>query len=144
MYQILRDCQIYLNKKLEARFPNIKLTFYYNESDFIELERKLDSIFGRTPNTRAIEYKLGDDYAIALNIQNHLIRNKENFIVNLCESYIEELVHIIENEKSETQIHDLVCSMLEGFLETRLPEEVKSERLRIAKKIDESKKRNAR
>jgi hypothetical protein len=139
MSRLFRDCQVYLNGKLGACFPDIRLTFYYNTSDFLELEKKLDLIFGVTPHRQAVVYKLAGEIHIGIDVHDHLIGNEESFVANLCTSYIEELVHIIEPRKSEVDIHEIVCSMIEGFHEMPLTEEIKKERLRIAKEIDESK-----
>jgi hypothetical protein len=134
---ILRDCQIYLNKQLGAEFPNFTLIFVYNKDQFDEWLKKLEKIFGKTPYSRATIFKLRYENPIMLiNVQDHLVGKPMQFIIDISISFIEELVHLADSEKSETEIHDLVCSMIEGFLEMRLPESVKQERLRIAKEYD--------
>lgn len=136
MLRIFKDCEAYLKKELGASFPNMQLTFFYNKDEYIKQLKKLDLIFGRPrPYTKAITFNLGTGANIYINVQDHF---KGDFVVNLCVSFIEELVHIIDPAKSETQIHDIVCSMLEGFLEVKLPESVKDERLRYSKECDET------
>jgi hypothetical protein len=137
MCQIFRDCKIYLNKELGVSFPNILLIFIYNEDEYAELVKKLNSITGKRPYSKAILFGSRREPKIYINVQDHRNGKPINFIINLCVSFIEELVHIIDLSKSEQQIHDLVCSMLEGFLETKLPENVKQARLRYAKEFDE-------
>ena len=132
--RIFKDCRVYLKNELGASFPDIQLTFFYNKDEYIKRLKELDLSFGRTRlYTMAQTFNLGAGYNIYISIQDHF---KGDFVVNLCVSFIEELIHIIDHKKSEMQIHDTVCSMLEGFLEVKLSEEIKNERLRYSKKCE--------
>lgn len=134
MLRIFKDCQVYLNKELGVSFPYIMpLTFFYNKEEYIKRLKELDLFFGRTrPYTKALTVNLGTGANIYISIQDHF---KGDFVVNLCVSFIEELLHITDPTKSEIQIHDTVCSMLEGFLEVKLPENIKNERLRYTRYV---------
>lgn len=133
MFRILKDCEIYLGKELGANFPSMQLTYYYNKDEYIKMSKKLDLIFGTRPYTIAQAFNLGSGVNIIISIQDCL---KGNFVANLCISFIEELIHIMDSTKSELQIHDIVCSMLEGFLEVKIPENIKNERLRYSKECE--------
>jgi len=134
--RIFKDCKVYLSKKLGASFPDILLTFFYNKDEYSKRLSDLDMFFGQSrPYTNTITFNLGTGVNIYINIQDHL---EGDLIVNLCSSFIEELIHIIDPTKSETQIHNTVCFMLEGFLEMKLSESIKNERLRYSKECDET------
>ena len=64
------------------------------------------------------------------------------FIANLSISYIEELIHASDHTKTETQIQEIVCSAIEGFLEIKLPNALKQYRLSYAKTCDDIQSKN--
>lgn len=62
-----------------------------------------------------------------------------NFLINLIDCYVEELIHAADPSKSETEIHQTVCEAIEGFAEIKLTEEIKKNRLEYAKEVDSKK-----
>lgn len=119
---------------MEQISKDIRLTFFYNKNEYIKRLKDLDLFFGRTrPYTKALTFNIGSGANIYISIRDHF---KGDFVVNLCASFIEELIHLTDTIKSETQIHNTVCSILEGFLEVKLPENTKNERLRYSKECD--------
>jgi hypothetical protein len=74
---------------------------------------------------------------VVIDFQSHFEGYKPlEFIANLCVSYIEELVHASDSTKTETQIQEIVCSAIEGFLEIKLSDSLKQYRLKYAKTSD--------
>jgi len=47
------------------------------------------------------------------------------FILNITQTYLHEILHILFPQKDEQEIYDLQCSLLESFLGISLPEEMK-------------------
>jgi hypothetical protein len=47
------------------------------------------------------------------------------FAINLVETYLHEILHIVFPEKEEQEIHDLQCPLVEKFLGIELPKETK-------------------
>jgi len=47
------------------------------------------------------------------------------FILNITQTYLHEILHIMFPQKYEQEIYDLQCSLLESFLGIKLPEEKK-------------------
>lgn len=136
--RIFSDCMDYLKTTLNAGFPNLVLNLI-NHKKYTELCDRLDMLFGVIPRTKAIIVGSGPIAHVCIDFQNHFKGKPNEFIVNLCTSYIEELIHSVSPLKSETQIHEVVCSAIEGFLEVKLPNCVKEERLKYAKTCDEIK-----
>ena len=132
MGSIFTDALEYLNKEQKFEFPEIKLTYYYRQDEYKDLIKRLSESFGKKPYRRAIVMRTDEGANIYINVIDHWSDTPVDFIINLCSSFIEELVHIIY-----IQIQDIVCTMLEGFIEVRLPEKVKEARLRNSKKYDE-------
>ena len=82
--------------------------------------------------------RANEEINVYINVMDHWSDTSVDFLINLCSSFIEELVHVTYPTRSETQIQDIVSSMLEGFIEVKLPDEVKEARLKNSKKYDES------
>jgi hypothetical protein len=127
-----------LDKEQKFTFPEIKLTYYYRQEEYDDLIRRLGESFGKKPCRRAMVVRTNEGINIYINVMDHWSDTSIDFLINLSSSFIEELVHIIYPMRSETQIQDIVCTMLEGFIEVKLPDEVKEARLKNSKKYDES------
>jgi hypothetical protein len=132
MLKLFSDCMDYLKKVLDVDFPNIMLKIIYKKEEYDELCRKLDRLLPK-PRTKAITVICGSQAFIYIDFQSHFKNKPLDFITNLSVSYLEELVHVVNPNKSETEIQELVCSLIEGFLEVKLPDEVKQERLKRAR-----------
>jgi len=133
--RIFSDCMNYLKKTLNASFPNLVLNLI-NHKEYTELCDRLDMLFGVIPRTKAIIVCFGPIPHVCVDFQNYFKGKPIESVFNLCTSYIEELIHSANPHKSETQIHEVACSAIEGFLEIKLPNCVKEERLKYAKKCD--------
>ena len=131
-FKLFSDSMDYLRKGSNVRFPNITLKIIYKKEEFDELCRKLDQVIPK-PRTKAITVICGSQAFIYIDFQSHFKGAPIDFITNLSISYLEELVHVVNPNKSETEIQELVCSVIEGFLEIKLPDEVKQERLKQAR-----------
>jgi len=136
--RIFSDCMEYLKTTLNISFPNLVLNLI-NHKEYTELFDRLDMLFGFIPRTKAIIFRLGSIVNVCIDFDSHFKGKPSQFIANLCVSYIEELIHSANPLKSETQIQEVVCSAIEGFLEIKLPDCVKEERLKYAKTCDEIK-----
>jgi hypothetical protein len=132
MFKLFSDCMNYLKKVLDVDFPNIMLKIIYKKEEYDELCRKLDRVLLK-PRTKAITVICGSQAFIYIDFQSHFKNKPLDFITNLSVSYLEELVHVVNPNKSETEIQELVSSVIEGFLEVKLPDEVKQERLKRAR-----------
>ena len=135
MCRVFEDCINYLKKVLRVAFPDIGLVIYYKPKEYAELCKKLDEMLGPKPYRKATIVGYGFKAVIHIDFQRHFPTKPIDFIINLSISYLEELVHYTDPSKSETEIHELVCSVVEGFLEIKLPENVKQERLKLARKV---------
>jgi len=138
--RIFSDCIEYLKTALNASFPNLVLNLI-NHKEYTELCDRLDTLFGVILRRKAFILGSGPIAHVCIDFQSHFKGKPIEFVVNLCTSYIEELIHSVNPLKSETQIHEVVCSGIEGFLEIKLPNCVKEERLKYAKTCDEIKHR---
>ena len=139
--KIFSDCMEYLKTTLNVSFPNLVLNIV-NHKEYTELCNKLDILLGVRPRTNA--FTLFSSHSIPsvyIDFENHFKNKQIDFIANLCTSYIEELIHSASPLKSESQIHEVACSAVEGFIEIKLPDFVKEERLKYAKKCDEIKQK---
>ena len=56
-----------------------------------------------------------------------LLKNKgyQSFIITLADNYLHELVHYFYGSKTEEEVHDTQCKLLESFLGVILPTEAK-------------------
>jgi hypothetical protein len=136
---IFRDSMNYLKKELEVIFPDIRINYIYRQSEYHDLFRRLDEIFGKKPYTNAVTVGSPDGNDIYINVKGLFGGQPADFIVNLCLSFIEGLIHIAYPRKSETQVHDIVCTIVEEFIEIKLPDDVKEARMKYSKELDESK-----
>jgi hypothetical protein len=134
------DCAHFLKEKMKLNFPNLALNFL-NHKDFTELCDKIDAQLGAIPRTKAIiaRNNLSPLPQIYIDFEDHFKGKPIEIVANLCVSYIEELIHSSDPSKSETQIHETVCTAIEHFLEIKLSNGIKENRLAYAKKCDEIK-----
>jgi hypothetical protein len=138
MGTVFTDTLDYLDREQKFTFPEIRLSYYYRQEEWDDLIRKLEECFGKKPDRRAMVVRTSEGIDLYINVLDHWSDAFVDFIINLCSSFIEELVHVIYPLSSETQIQKIVCTMLEGFIEVKLPDEVKEARLKNSKKYDES------
>jgi hypothetical protein len=137
MFKVFNECKAYLKEQFNLNFPNMQLVIIYKKEEYAELLKKLDEKFGTRPYTKAVCVVSKDMSWIYIDFLSHFQGSQKDFIANLSVSFIEELVHSgVYPNKSETDVHELVCSGIEGFLEVELPDAVKEARLRYARKID--------
>lgn len=56
-----------------------------------------------------------------------LLANKgcQSFIITLTDNYLHEIVHYFYRSKTEQEVHDIQCNLLESFLGITLPIEAK-------------------
>ena len=125
-----------MKKVLRVAFPDIRLTIIYKAEEYAELCKKLDKKFGPKPCRKAVIVGSGSKAVIYIDFQRHFKGKPIDFVANLSASYLEELVHSTHPNKSETEIHELACLVIEGFLEIKLPDNVKQERLKRARIYD--------
>jgi len=130
--KLFSDCVDYLRKALNVDFPNMMLKIIYKKEEYDELCRKLDQVIPK-PRTKAITVICGSQAFIYIDFKSHFKNKPIDFITNLSISYLEELVHVVNPNKSETEIQELVCSAIEGFCEIKLPDKIKEERLKRAR-----------
>ena len=133
LQKIFEDCISYLKEVLRVAFPYVGVVIYYKPKEYAEFLKKLDEMLGPKPYTRAVIVGYGSKAVIHIDFQGHSPTKPIDFIVKLSTSYVEELVHYTYPSKSETEIHELVCSVVEGFLEIKLPDNFKQERLKRAR-----------
>jgi hypothetical protein len=136
MWRVFDDCMNYLKEVLGATFPNIMVNAIYKEEEWAELQKKVERVFGPQPYSMAMIIGSGPNAIINIYVPDHYTGNALSFIVNLCSSYFEELIHSINPEKTETETQEPVWSAIEGFLEIKLSDESKKEGLRRAKLYD--------
>lgn len=137
IFKIFNESKTYLEEQFKLNFPNIQFTIIYNKEEYAILLKKLDKIFGKRPYTIAVCVVSKNMSWIYIDFSSHMQGSQTDFITNLSFSLIEELVHSgVYPNKSETDVHELVCLGIEGFLENRLSDAVKKARLRYARKID--------
>ncbi len=134
MGTVFTDTLEYLDREQKFTFPEIKVSYYYRQEEWDDLIRKLEECFGKKPDRRAVVVRTSEGFNVHINVLDHWSDTSVDFLINLCGSFIEELVHVIYPMRSETQIQDIVCMMLEGFIEVKLPDEVKEVRLKNSKK----------
>ena len=139
MGAVFTDTMEYLEKEQRFKFPKITLTYYYRQDEYNDLVKRLGKSFGKKPIRRAMVMRRDEGIDVYINVLDHWSDTSFDFIINLCSSFIEELVHVIYPMRSESEIQDIVCSMLEGFIEVKLPDEVKEARLKNSMEYDESK-----
>lgn len=139
MCKVFEDCINYLKKVLGVAFPNVGVVIYYKPKEYAEFLKKLDEMSGRPkPYRKATIVGKGSKAVMHIDFQRHFKNKKPiDFIANLSVTYLEELVHYTDPRKSEMEIHELVCSVVEGFLEIKLPDNVKQERLKRGRIYDE-------
>jgi len=137
MFKVFNDCKTYLKEKFNLDFPNMQLTIIYKKEEYVELWKKYDKIFGTRPMRKAFCVVSKNISWIYIDFLSHFQGSQKNFIANLSVNFIEELVHSsVYPNKSETDVHELVCSAVEGFLEVKLPDAFKEARLRYARETD--------
>jgi hypothetical protein len=137
MFEVFNDCKTYLKEHFNLNFPNMQLVIIYKKEEYAELLKKLDETFGARPYTKAVCVVTKGMSWIYIDFLSHFKGTRIDFIANLSVSFIEELVHsAVYPNKSETDVHELVCSAIEGFLEVKLPDTVREARLKYARKID--------
>ena len=137
MLKIFDDCKKYLKEEIGLNFPYMELVIIYKKEEYAELLKKLDETLGVKPYTKAVCVRTKGMSRIYIDFLSHFKGTEIDFIANLSVSFLEELVHsAVYPNKSETDVHELVCSAVEGFLEVRLPDTVKEERLKYARTFD--------
>lgn len=134
---IFFDCIEYLKATFKLNIPNLCLNLI-NHKDFSELADKADAVFGAIPRHGAMI--IGHPNSppdVFIDFQRYFENKKPiEFIANICTAYIEELIHASNPILTETQIQEIVCSAIEGFLEIKLPNSLKQYRLNYAKTCD--------
>jgi hypothetical protein len=136
-FKLFSDCMNFLKDSLHVDFPDMMLKIIYKKEEYDTLCGKLDRILPR-PWTKAIVVSCGSQNLIYIDFNSHFKGKPVDFIANLSISYLEELIHVVDPSKKEIEIQELVCSAIEKFLEIRLPENVREERLKRAKIYDEA------
>lgn len=138
MFKIFKDCMAHLKEQYNLSFPqNMQLTFIYKKEEYEELLRELDRRFGARPYTRAT-CVVGENISyIYLYVPSYYKRKRIDFLTNLSMSLLEELIHSAYSAKRETDIQNLCCSAVEGFLEVKLPDAAKDQRLKYARNVGE-------
>ena len=131
MLKVFDDCKKYLKEEFGLNFPYMELVIIYKKEEYAELLKKLDETLGVKPYTKAVCVITKGMSRICIDFSSHFKGTEIDFIANLSVSFLEELVHsAVYPNKSETDVHELVCSVVEGFLEIKLPDNVKQERLK--------------
>jgi len=135
MKRIFGDCVNYLEKVLGFYFPrNIIVEIIYDADRYAKLKKKYEKKFGRKVSNKAFIAGFSHYDVIYINFQSHFEgKTIANFIVDLCLTFIEELVHSIHPNKSNTEIIELVRSTIEGLLEIKLTDDSKQEYLEQAR-----------
>ena len=131
--KIFEDCISYLKEVLRVAFPAVGVVIYYKPKEYAEFYKKLDEMLGPKPYRKATIVGKGSKAVIHIDFQSIFEGKPIEFVTNLSIIYLEELVHYTYPSKSETEIHELVCSVVEGFLEIKLPNNFKQERLKRAR-----------
>lgn len=137
MWNLFSDCKNYLEEKFSLKFPNMELVIIYKREEYLDLLKTLDTALGVKPYTKAVCLVSNGMSWIYIDFVSHFKGEPIDFIANLSVSFIEELIHSASYpNKSETDVHELVCSAIEDFLEIKLPDAVREERLKYAQKFD--------
>ena len=128
---VFHDCAGFLTTS-GLHIPTTKVMLIYKPDQYVELETKcaLTSIsreIAKGPST-AFVIRSGLLNTIYVNIGflfESIGNGYPSFILNLVNAYIHEFLHIAFPDKSEQEIHDLECEIVENFLEVKLPDEFK-------------------
>jgi len=136
-FKVFNDCKTYLKEKFNLNFPNMQLAIIYKKEEYVELWKKHDKMFGTRPLRKAFCVVSKDMSWIYIDFLSHFQGSQKDFIAKLSVSFAEELVHSgAYPNKSETDVHELVCSAVEGFLEVKLSDAAREARLRYAREIN--------
>ena len=130
--EIFTDCLKHTQQNLEALYPSITLSFFPSHEQFrIEEKRDSNRAITREPaKIQAYAYvrhsKLQARICLDLEYFVELLHHGAGtFAINLVETYVHEILHIVFPEKKEQKIHDLQCPLVEKFLGIELPKEIK-------------------
>lgn len=130
--KIFRDSVAFL-KKSGIDLPTNKIFLIFKTTQYLELEKK--------QTTKTIAKEITKEPSTAFVIQSNfcnimyvnvgflldnLDKGYPSFVLNLVNVYFHELLHSAYSDKSEEEIFDLECELLEEFLEIELPVEFKN------------------
>lgn len=127
-----QDCfKFMLKEKLAV--PSIRLLLIYNSDQYQQIERETDKLViskevAKGPST-AFVTNIGVIPTMHINVGALFECIKSGFptfILNLVNTYFHEMLHTCFPLKTEQQIFDLECVIVEKYLGVELPSEFKS------------------
>lgn len=134
MFELFSDCHsFFLNKLKPTLYPNINVKIVYQTEKFRQFERdeSKESIEMEIPKNPATAFTVGNKFSQRLHVDaesliNLLPYGYPTFILDLAELFIHELLHCLYScDKTEQEIHDMQCPLIEEFIGIELPEEIK-------------------
>jgi hypothetical protein len=134
IFSVFEDCRSFLLQKLKLiSFPTIHLKIVYNTEKYwrFEKEEAKKGLEMEVPKDSSTAFAIGNRFLQRVYVDaESLIKLSDygypTFIMNLSEIYIHELLHCFyRNTKTEQEIHDMQCPLIEEFIGIELPEEIK-------------------
>lgn len=134
LFQIFENCWNFISDYLNISHPTIKLKLIWSHEKYRRIEQQ------RSEGARQVEVAKTPSKAfhVGNRIENDVFIDMEHyvglvrfgsitFLVNMVETFCHEILHcIFYEEKSEQEIYDMQCSMIEVFLGIELPQNIKN------------------
>ena len=134
MFAVFKDCSSFLLVKLKpAFFPTIHIKIVYQTEKYrqLEIDEAKKGVEKEVPKIPSTAFTIGNKFSQRLYVDAEslvklLHHGYPTFILNLSTAFIHEILHCFySNEKTEQEIHDMQCPLIEEFLGIALPEEIK-------------------
>jgi hypothetical protein len=132
---LFQDCLTFV--KFQTKSVNalpVTLELVRNQGEFNIIEKRIAEFAHRgekpkyPPLALILWSELGGTVFVNFGFFYNLLRNNDcqTFIITLTDNYLHELVHYFYKCKTEQEVHDTQCTLLETFLGVTLPIEAKT------------------
>lgn len=133
--KLFQDCFAFVKKESGANnVTPLAFELVKNQSELDAIEKRI-SMFAhqrekpKYPSRALIVWnRFNAKIFVNIGFFFELLKNKggyQSFIITLTDNYLHELVHYFYRYKTEQEVHDTQCNLLESFLGITLPIEAK-------------------
>ena len=132
--KLFQDCFEFVKKESGANnVAPLEIALVKNQAELDAIEKRINMFAHQKekpkyPSRALIVWnKFNAKIFVNIGFFFELLKNKgyQSFIITLADNYLHELVHYFYRSKTEQEVHDTQCKLLESFLGIILPTEAK-------------------
>lgn len=132
--KLFQDCFAFVKKESGANYVTpLTMVLVKNQAELDVIKKRIGMFAHQKekpkyPSRALIVWnKFNAKIFVNIGFFFELLKNKgyQSFIITLTDNYLHELVHYFYRSKTEQEVHDTQCKLLESFLGIILPTEAK-------------------